>query len=229
MKVKGNILNKKEKRILKWRIKEKTGECFKVQFLNLSFLLNVLVLIFSCVSDDKVSKLITIGLFLIDIVSFAVCIHIERTYIKKDFLNYRCRNKNTNAIYKSSIFDLDHKMSFLQKQGFILAILCFLFLVGIAVFLNVRNTDYLDGSTAKSIIGYWYIQIFYKLLQGGNSKLAFKYIIFDLKNSFKCFFKYKKVEYIKNILELFLLLVMAIICLKNAEIVFIQYIFRFTK
>ena len=76
MKVKGNILNKKEKRILKRRIKEKTGECFKVQFLNLSFLLNVLVLIFSCVSDDKVSKLITIGLFLIDIVSFAVCIHI---------------------------------------------------------------------------------------------------------------------------------------------------------
>lgn len=84
MKVKGNILNKKKKNIKK-KDKGKTGECFKVQFLNLSFLLNVLVLIFSCVSDDKVSKLITIGLFLIDIVSFAVCIHIERTYIKKIF------------------------------------------------------------------------------------------------------------------------------------------------
>lgn len=229
MKVKGDILNKKEKRTLKGRIKEKTRECFKVQFLNLSFLLSLLILIFSFIFDEKASKMVNIGLFCLEIFSFVVCVFIEIYYTKKSFLNYRCRNKNTDVIYKSSIFDLDPKMSFVQKQGLLLIIPYFLFLIGMAIFLNLRNKDYLDGSAAISVIWYLYILIFYKLLQGENSRLTFKHLIFDLKKSFKCFFKYGKEEYLRDFLELFLLIVMAIICLKNAEIVFFQYIFRFMK
>lgn len=229
MKVKGNILNKKEKRTLKRRIKEKTRDCFKVQFLNPSFLLSLLILTFSLIFDEEASKLVNIGLFSLEIFSFVVCVFIEIYYKKKSFLNYRCRNKNADVIYKSSIFDLDRKISFVQKQGLILIIPYFLFLIGMAIFLNLRNKDYLDGSTAISVIWYLYILIFYKLLQGENSRLTFKYLIFDLKKSFKCFFKYGKEEYLRDFLELFLLIVMAIICLKNAEIVFFQYIFRFMK